>query len=200
MRKYPPPAMSTRYHEAGHAIAARVLNVPVVAVTARDSRRGGSVALDGREHYDDSVEQYLTALLVVLAAGPLAEIIRFPDAAEQIQQERYRDLFDSLKVAEALAAALDFPRNKYPPNQMPVFGKFAGTEELRKDAAVEAEKLLRQHWQTVERVARALFRNRVIKADDLDDLIAGRIDVLRPRMPKHMTERYPIRIINKEGR
>ena len=154
----------------------------MIAVTAHDARRGGSVSLAGFDHYvAGSYEDYLAAILVLLAAGPIAEIVKFPDAAEQIQQERNGDLLDSLHTADALAELKGLPRTEYPPDRTPIFGTYPDAERLRKEAAAEAEKLLRTNWPTVERVARALLRNRLIRADDLDDLIAGRTPNYRRR-------------------
>jgi hypothetical protein len=72
------PAMPVRYHEAGHAVVARLLGVPVIEVTARDQRkyRGLTLVDLGKLSNDRSFHE---KQIKVLLAGCLSESKQFPD-------------------------------------------------------------------------------------------------------------------------
>jgi ATP-dependent Zn protease len=162
------------YHEAGHAVIARVLGVEVTGVTMLPTDGTAarvittSVAMQHRG-LDDFV-----AGMVIDSKIALARPIT------QWQYKRTEDVRgwddDIERASNYIAAAVLAERE----GKIPQLGAFeldtierARAEEMFNKARTETEALVQASWQAIERVAAALQTRDLLTQRDLDDLIAN---------------------------
>lgn len=163
-------AQAVRYHEAGHAVIARVLGIDVIYVTARPEPKFRGVThvnYDGRERDADLLERQTKILL----AGSYAEIKRYPDSDwDAVQGNCIDDWGHAYARADRLVQICRLPR----PRRMDIFWQYPASTLIVERAAAETKQLLGNHRPAVTRVAKALHRNARLEQPALDDLIAGR--------------------------
>ena len=135
---------STAYHEAGHATVGASLGCVIGTVTTltEDNRDGYAIVYAGAD---------VRADIMVSMAGPAAEHLLarqrgdvVPDGIDRLDQQRIARL-----AAEHGLTALEL-------------------EDLRR----LARRLIRRNWPTVQKVARALLRERVLAGRDINRLLA----------------------------
>jgi ATP-dependent Zn protease len=174
------------YHEAGHAVIARVLGVGVAYITlfpTDETNRGGaqtrSAAWLARATGDAAafVRGVETDAKVALA-GPHAQLKHRPNTNKK---RASRDEWDSdLKLAEMSAVNLAWLQDHAaPPSGSDVeisLNAEQKTEALRifRRLQDEARALVEAHWPSVERVAKALLKYRALQGGEVDDLIGDR--------------------------
>jgi ATP-dependent Zn protease len=169
------------YHEAGHAVIARVLGVGVVYITlfpSDETNNGGaqtwSAAWLARATGDAAAltRGFETDAKVSLA-GPYAQIKHRPNTN---MKRASRDEWDSdLGNAKSCAATMVWLQDHADEAGMTLSAEQA-TEALRifQRLQDEARALVEEHWPSVERVAKALLKYRALQGGEVDDLIGGR--------------------------
>jgi hypothetical protein len=164
-------AEAVRYHEAGHAVVARVLGINVIYVTARPKGKyRGLTCIDYTGRRQEPVE-FFNHQIKILLAGSLAEIKRYPDSDWNVLRD---NCFDDWGKAYACADRLVRIRRLPRPQRMDIFRQYPATTLIIERTAAETERLLAANWPAVTRVAKALHRNAYLKQPELDALIAGR--------------------------
>jgi hypothetical protein len=167
-----PKAHAVRYHEAGHAVVARLLGIPVSEVTARPARGGKFrgltvVAIDGRQQSDLARHE---GRIKVLLAGSLTEAKKFPESNwEEIQGNCFSDWTTLYRHAEEIRKILGQPK----PKRDNIFHMHPGNEKLIRALAEQTETLIAANWPAITRVAKALHRKASLNQHEVDALIAA---------------------------
>ena len=148
------------YHEAGHAVVALALGLPIKKVTIEPTETlRGSVSLDLAD--DDAPEESLTPAqrvklgIVELSwalAGPLAEEIALGEADAGSRRD-YRDADQAVERTDATMGTLPW--------------------QWRHWAATRVESYLRQNWDLVERLAVALLMQRTMTGTRVLEIVGG---------------------------
>jgi hypothetical protein len=164
-------ATRVRYHEAGHAVIARVLRIPVIKVTARPSRKFRGVTTIDRTAKQKNEASFLESEIKVLLAGSYAEVKQYPDSDwKAVQCNCIHDWFAAYHCADHLVQIRRLPR----PERMDISRQYPATILIVERSAAETEQLLEAHWAAIVRVAKALHRSVFLEQLELDALIAGR--------------------------
>lgn len=127
------------YEEAGHAVAAILLDVPFIKVTL--DRLGGHVHPAGPKKLE---ERYI----VITLAGPVARLRFDPDSAWADK----RPNSEIIVMKEVVV-----------PEYQAVTGSWDGFDDMY----ARTEQLIDSHWREVERVADALLEKRELSPDDV---------------------------------
>jgi len=168
------------YHEAGHAVVARLLGESIISVTIADIKEENTGVLRPSAAYWASgtaaeVAGHETDAKVALA-GPMAQLKSRPSRdhrAAQAIESHEEDYANAQRAATHIALLL---AGKPPPEpgEITLSGAVAGSyratlERLRR----ETKAMLDEHWPAVKRVAKALFERDHLDQAELDRLIAG---------------------------
>jgi hypothetical protein len=165
---------TSAYYEAGHCVIARVLDIHVLLVTLSEGARSGTVGrtltYNRLRHVAEENGDTPGSLLAIAAeakialAGPLAQLRRRPRTNRK--RAKHTEWREDFKTAMACITALLRLRAK----------TVSKAEAIRIRQCLEAEPkvLIKENWATVERVAKALLKHRVVNVYQVDDLIAGR--------------------------
>jgi ATP-dependent Zn protease len=171
-------AAKRAYHEAGHAVIARMLGLKVHYVTTLES---AEAALTHCAAYQARNADQVTRLaafmkdIIVALAGPQAQLKYRPPKNKQPYEwgDDLKNAQNSAIQAALMASGVDTLLNPE--------GSFI-TVDLDADQAVCANDMLQQardavrdlvaeHWPQIERVAAALLSHPILNGDDLDELI-----------------------------
>jgi ATP-dependent Zn protease len=138
------------YHESGHAVCGPVLNfVCGGAVVRTDGSGSANVASAISLHWDltrgGDIRASVCDKLTVCWSGPVAETIKFGDAADHGDRAQIKQFADRFFVSDQDIAA----------------------------ARERARELLLLHWGKVEAVAAALLKSRTLSAAALDAIFAA---------------------------
>jgi hypothetical protein len=136
------------YHEAGHAVVARLLDFDVVYVTVRESGDANGHCMMIKAGWQGSSAQVAAlaeALIIQTMAGPLAQAKFTADPTSD-----GTDYDDKSLIAEYLPKA----------------------QRSRQDLGDEALALVQGHWAAITDVARELLRVGRISGDRLDIIIS----------------------------
>lgn len=166
------------YHEAGHAVAARVqgLDVPYVTLlrtsgTSRASAQHESAAWIARDADRATRVSALEKDAIVFLAGPAAQRRhRLPK-----NQDGWKTDLDDAKL-RAIKAVLIKNGVTLPEVETKVHLNSDDAEEaklLYNRLAAKTETLIQEKWLAITRVAEALLTRPVLNQDELDELIAG---------------------------
>jgi hypothetical protein len=171
------------YHEAGHAVVARLLGVNI-----------GSVTIDEEAHVPTTSAAYVagesgTAAQVagyeidgkIALAGPIAQLMSRPsrdDRAASTLESHEEDFAHAQNAAACIALLLaGEPLPELDPGETrhvvlsgAVVDSYDVTvSRLRR----ETKAILKEHWSAVKRVAKALFECDHLDQTEIDRLIAG---------------------------
>jgi hypothetical protein len=163
------PAAITRWHEAGHAVVARALGIPVAGVTARPSRKNkGCVFVDSKS-WGVGARQFHEGMIKVRLAGTLAVNKQFPHLDFESEVIDHEDVWQAYDHAHKLALLLGLPQ----PERLNIAHAYPATEKLVDDLTAETEALISisVNWSAIGRVARALHRNEFLEQAQLDTII-----------------------------
>lgn len=151
------------FHEAGHAVAAVFLNVPVKSATI--VRGPGYLGLvqyknvlarvnPDTEGMSDRVRSRIERCIIVGLAGPLAQKRAFPRSLRKWHS--HRDYADACDLA------------------VRVSGSAASATAFLKWLETRTGDLLDTRWQCVERVAAELLRRNTLEAAEIEKLCVPR--------------------------
>jgi ATP-dependent Zn protease len=106
------PAIRVRYHEAGHAVVARLLGVPVTEVTAREQRKFRGLTLVNLGNLSRN-RSFHEKQIKILLAGSLSESKQFPDVDwEEIQGNCTSDWSELYAHAHEIVGIRGLPKPK----------------------------------------------------------------------------------------
>jgi cell division protease FtsH len=194
----------TAYHEAGHAVVAASLPVVdephKVTLVPRGRALGTTMFLPDKESYHFQKKKMLGQLAVAFG-GRVSEALFCGDISAGASD----DIRRATELARAMVTELGMSERVGPINYAERQGSdFLGTElmsgkwhseETAREIDEEVERLLKEAYQTAERVvadnrasielvAQALLRYETISGDDIKKLMKGAsIDSLRPVVP-----------------
>ena len=141
------------YHEAGHAVTATLLGIPVMQVSLNDGG-GGTTKIEPSfpaETFIDSPEKYrqeIENLIVYMCAGYSAQDLYCPIVAEEEGDEG--------KVSD-YASAHYYAKLLHPENG----------RGFMDELDVRSEELVKKEWPIIKQVATRLVRRAIISGDDL---------------------------------
>ena len=170
--------MIMAYHEAGHAVAARVLGIDVVSVSMRrvDSDTAAAVSAQSAlwlSRGADTAARICAAEAdaIVALAGLTAER-NSPIPHQEIEHEDdINNAINAVGCAAALAAGISIPEQTGGEG-VELTGDVAADARARFDRVNNATaQLLADNWPAVERVADVLARRDHIDQGELDRLI-----------------------------
>lgn len=199
------------YHEAGHAVIARVLGIDVCQVTILPIVPGSIASVTHKGvlllavNSDADTPVLLAAMekhAKVSLAGPIAELthrrIKTQRSKDWSEDERHIFLYvlmmvmlrrDGIKLASEHCAALDATLDAAfdAAFRRALFEYTPGTagraefNEIMGRLNGEVDTLVAANWQAIKRVANALLDCPVLQQDDLDALISGTYDAEKAR-------------------
>ena len=178
------------YHEAGHAVVARVLGVEVTYVTLFSTDETNSAIAQTRSATwlargadDTTLLAAAEKDLKISLAGPLADAWYRPKRRDK-QDDWQADLAHARQSA---AHAVSIRRGANPLDANGQVKPGVKTELTHDEAQEclhlinqlweETDKLIADNWPAVTRVAEMLFERRILSGDDVDSLIADRISI-----------------------
>ena len=199
--------LNTAYHESGHAVVARLVpkSDPVHKVTIIPRGRALGVTMqlpeEDRYAYDRT---YLMSRIAVLFGGRIAEELFMNQmttgASNDFERatQMARDMVTRYGMSEALGPMV------YGENEGEVFlGRSVTTHKNVSEATMQkvdaeirriideqyalARKLLEENRDKVEAMTKALMEMETIDAEQIDDIMAGRV----PRPPKSVQAATP---------
>jgi hypothetical protein len=172
------PMSSTReslaYHEAGHAVAARVLGIEVCLATLRPDQvfaghvtLGASCWLDSEDKWQQRMEMAEAHAKLALA-GPLAEMKYQPS----LNGEHFADYADLLNVAAYLKIAGGFvPISEVLVPGKPLQQSNGEASRLWEQLQADTADLVELHWLSIERVAEALLIHEELGQEEIEALV-----------------------------
>jgi len=167
------------YHEAGHAVVARLLGESIISVTIGEieenntgvrrpsaAHRARGTAAEMAHHEIDGK---------VALAGPIAQLKSRPSRSDRASQpiESHEDDFANAKSAAACIALLSVGEQVPEAGEITLSSAHAALyqttlERLQRETKV----ILDEHWPAVKRVAKALFTRDNLDQAEVDQLIA----------------------------
>lgn len=182
------------YHEAGHALAAKMIPgtdpVHKVSIIPRGPSLGYTLQLPLEDRYLTTRSEILSRLAVLLA-GRAAEEIIFGDITTGAQN----DLSKATDIARKVVAEFGMSEKVGPlslkrPEEEIFLGRELARpvhlsektlqvidEEIKKlveDAKFRVTKVLSENKSSLERLAKALVEREILDSEDVDDIINGR--------------------------
>ena len=169
------------YHEAGHAVAARVLGVEIVAATMfglEDTAAAGVLTYSACYHGGADTAERIVGLetdIRILAAGPIAS-----ELYGKCSRRRLRDAAtDDIRKSQSMVVeiALLIAGKSLPQHHDGMTVELDGTAIESANAIyarlwTETKASLIEHWPKVERVAQALMTSDMLDQTQLDRIMA----------------------------
>lgn len=168
------------YHEAGHAVVARLLEIPVNRVTVFPTDDANQAIAEAHSaaylsRNEDAAGQIigLEKDAKVCLAGPYAQH-HYRPAQGQTVDDFPEEWVSDIANAQSLVATSWMIRQGISLDRGASLsdGQAAEAQRLWRPLAAEAEALVAENWRAIERVAKALITHRELTGDDIDDLIA----------------------------
>nr|WP_279327602.1 ATP-dependent Zn protease [Chelativorans petroleitrophicus] len=167
-------------HEAGHAVAGMVLGLGEIVLVTIDAPDGGMVVYE--ETPAEETEEHLNARLVAHLAGRAAEEVILGSCSAGSGGDHRSDLAAATQLALNMETAFGFGADK--PLLHLNSGKHEAALVYRRDIAErvnrrlesaygEAREIVREHGQTVERLASLLSCRRFLERQELERLCEG---------------------------
>lgn len=170
------------YHEAGHAVAARLLGIGITYVTLLPVAAGGAASTQAhsaaRSAWDKDVSSLLAAIekdTIVVLSGPHAGYRFHPADGPKHQKGCSQDRAAAMDHAE-LAILIENKGRALTDDEDD--GETLAPEDaaravlMAQDLEKQAEALVAENWPAITRVAEALLIRRVLNQADVDELIA----------------------------
>lgn len=177
-----PNRRTLAFHEAGHAVVARLLKAPVnfVAMFATDATTKSVVQTRSEAYYASSeigakVTGFEKDIKIMLAGSFAQQIARRGSAGHADDLAQAKNM--SLSIA-MLRAGEELPPSGVKATIAIDTSILDESKILLKTLCEETRALLAENWPAVERVAQALMTRDILDQDDLDRLIT---DVSAPK-------------------
>ncbi|RMH28720.1 MAG: ATP-dependent zinc metalloprotease FtsH [Planctomycetota bacterium] len=181
--------VATAYHEAGHAVLQESLEdadpLHKVTIIPRGETGGASMSLPTKDRFTYGA-RWLKAMLRVACGGRIAEQRKTGDVSSGASM----DIAQVTKIARAMvlewgmSERLGFVRYSDADGQERFVAEREYSEETARvvdeevrriadEAYADAERLLNERWDQVERVAQALLKHETLTADEVRALMRG---------------------------
>ena len=181
--------VATAYHEAGHAVLQETLEdadpLHKVTIIPRGETGGASMTLPVKERFTYG-SRWLGAMLRVACGGRIAEKRQTGDVSSGASM----DIAQVTKIARAMvlewgmSERLGFIRYTDSDGQERIVAERDYSdetarlidEEVRRiadEAYADAERILSEHWDQVDRVAQALLKHETLTAEEVRALMRG---------------------------
>ena len=173
------------YHEAGHAVAARVLGVAITyaSLFPTDGTNEGNVltrsAAAGAKEGNDVARKRRAFEIdaIVSLAGPHAQLKRRPttDIKRASRAEWISDL-ESARQSTVKAALLETNPDQWFDQDTRITlsaDDVAEADRIYERVEAETRTLVEENWPAIERVASALLNRPLLLCEEIDVLIAG---------------------------
>jgi len=191
--------LNTAYHESGHTVVAKVLEhtdpVHKVTIIPRGRALGVTMQLPEEDRYSHNRE-YLLARIAVLMGGRIAEEIFMNQMTTGASNDFEQATDLAQKMVSRWGMSDELGTRVYGDNQSEVFlGRDVTTHQNLSDAVAErvdqedtriiddeyarARKIIEDHREIVEVMAKALMDWETLDSDQIDDIMAGKT----PRSP-----------------
>lgn len=165
------------YHESGHAVAAKILNVDKVqkiSIVPRDKALGYVLKFPIEDKYLYTKNE-LYEKVVVLLAGRAAEEIFIGE----ISTGASNDIKESTNIIYEIICSYGMGKNTQNTCIEERFIKYylenikEEASEMAKDAYEKAISIIQEHEGIVEKIAQYLLKNETMNAEKLDELMEG---------------------------
>src|SRR5262245_381654 len=178
--------MSLAYHEAGHAVIARVLGIEVRLATIRPDKfsaghvthgaswpdredANGTIAAEDREEEWQQRMEMAEDRAKLALAGPIAEMKYLPT----LNGEHFADSSDLLNVAVYLKIAGGFsPISEVLVPGKPLRQTNGEVSQLWERLQADTADLVELHWLSIERVAEALLIHEELGQEEIEALVS----------------------------
>lgn len=175
------------FHEAGHAVVARLLGVKVDHLTMFSTGAGNSASATTQSAVWQAVDADLTGKIEavmkdmkVRLGGPHAQAQHLNMNDREVARALRNEWTDDVERARHLAAAAAALKDGAKIDLRGSIAFSLGPEQTKAAASFfdrandEVEVLIKENWTIVERVAEALLSKRAITDEELDVLIDHR--------------------------
>ncbi len=180
----------TAYHEAGHAVIQKLMEhadpLHKVTIIPRGRSLGATFSLPEKDRYGVGLN-YLRDSMRVLCGGRIAEMKKTGDATSGAAMDIHmvtgyaRHMVLEWGMSDRLGF-VDYTPHEQPGALMPEKSYSEQTarlidEEVKRlidEAYRDAEKLVNEHWDTVEAMAQALLKYETLSADEVDQIMKGK--------------------------
>lgn len=174
---------ATAYHEASHAVIARVLGVEVLGVAmfpTDDVSRAGSLTYSASYYSGADKASRIAALEIDIKIGLAGPIADARHSKGRPSRSMKHGEVDDIARSRSMAAEIALLMAGEPLAQHHGGMQMTVTPAIIESAnailarlQAETEALLAEHWPAVERVAQALMTCDLLDQAELDRLIAG---------------------------
>ncbi|HLE66720.1 MAG TPA: cell division protein FtsH, partial [Burkholderiales bacterium] len=199
---------NTAYHESGHAVVAKLLPktdpVHKVTIIPRGRALGVTMQLPEHDRYSQDRERLLNAISV-LFGGRIAEEIFMHQLTTGAANDFERATEIARRMVTQWGMSEELGPMVYGENEGEIFlGRSITTHKNVSEATMQkvdqeirriidsqyqlARKLIEDHRDKVEAMARALLEMETLDSDQLDDIMAGK----PPRPPKPAASQGPV--------
>jgi hypothetical protein len=166
--------MIMAYHEASHAVIARVQGIECLCVVMFSPIEGLAAGTRTPISTYHDAGQFRKGIIVTLA-GPCGEMKHRNKPWSRKYLKRWQSDYENARTAAhqaALAATGVDPGSVR--SIKPTAEQIAYSNDLLLDCLNTARNLVNKHWLAIERVAQTLMISDLLDQIDLDHLIAGR--------------------------
>jgi hypothetical protein len=170
----------TAYHEAGHAVVARVLGEPIISVTiGAIGEDNTGVLRPSAAHRARGTTSEMAGYEIdgkVALAGPIAQQMSRPSRSDRAWQsiESHEEDFANAKSAAVCVALLSAGEPVPEASEVTLRGAQAALVRTTLERFErETKAALDEKWPAVKRVAKALFTRNHLDQAEVDRLIAG---------------------------
>jgi cell division protease FtsH len=181
--------VGTAYHEAGHAVAQKLLPhtdpLHKVTIIPRGQAMGATFSLPEKDRYGYG-RRYLLATMRVLCAGRIAELRKTGDVTSGAAMDiRMVTRFARHMVLEwGMSSRLGFVDYATPEGQESYITEKTYSddtarivdEEIKRlidEAYADTDRLIEDNWSQITAIAEALLRYETLSADEVDRLMRG---------------------------
>lgn len=165
------------YHEAGHAVARKLLNVGEVSkVTILSTTNGaGGVTFNIPEKMGLFTLEELESEVKILYAGRVAEYLLYEKDIRKVTTGAQSDIERATEIIKGMVMELGLQRDpmlinltNFPEGKSYVFEEI---QNLSKELFNETVELLEQHYPLLQIVAKRLLEKETIEAEELNEIV-----------------------------
>lgn len=175
---------ASAYHEAGHAVAATVLEIGLTSASIRGHLGNGApgTAMKWAPRGLEDPEYY-RRMMVAINAGPMAEELVLRESATPCVHE------DDVKALQifafrscGLGTLKDDGQFFFSEKESQLAGHIPRVQAASEDAFVRTAEFLADHWEAIKAVAMALLDSKSLTGDEVAEIVRAALP--SPPAPK----------------